>query len=53
MAEKIQTYEEIRYDKRRKKFPKKYKEIMGESGADKLWNEVQNGIDEFRGKICI
>lgn len=34
-----------------KSFQKKNEEIMGESGADKLWNEVQNGIDEFRRKI--
>ena len=30
-----------------KSFQQKYEKIMGESSADKLWNDVKNGIDEF------
>ena len=34
-----------------KSFSTKYEKIMGESSADKLWNDVKNGIDEFTRKI--
>ena len=30
-----------------KSFQQKYEKIMGESSADKLWNDVKNGINEF------
>ena len=34
-----------------KSFQQKYEKIMGESSADKLWNDVKNGINEFTKKI--
>ena len=34
-----------------KSFQQKYEKIMGESSADKLWNDVKNGINEFTRKI--
>ena len=31
-----------------KSFQQKYEKIMGESSADKLWNDVKNGIGTSR-----
>ena len=36
-----------------KSFQQKYEKIMGESSADKLWNDVKNGINEFTRKNFI
>ena len=34
-----------------KNFHSKYEKIIGSSGTDKLWNDVKNGINEFKRKI--
>ena len=35
-----------------KSFQQKYEKIMGESSADKLWNDVKNGINGANTVIC-